>query len=483
MQFKTIARLLGLLLMIFSISMLTPLVVQWIYRDGEITPFTVAFLVTLSAGFLIWYPFRGELQELKVRDGFLIVVLFWFVLCFFAALPLMLAVEPHDSFTDAMFESVSGFTTTGASVLKNLDKLPHDLRFYRQQLQFLGGMGIVVLAVAILPMLGIGGMQLYRAETPGPLKDAKLTPRITQTAKALWILYVALTLICALCFYAAGMSAFDALGESFATISTGGFSMHDSSFQYYNSNTIEIIGILFMFLGGTNFSLHYLALRNRSLSAYWHDEEFRCYSFFLLSTGILITSYLLAIHYYSDTPTAFIKSLFNVVSIATTSGFNSAPFQQWPTFIPILLMLLAIVGGSAASTSGGIKVIRSLLIFKQSRREIKKLLHPQAVLTIKFGKRTLPDHVLQAMWGFLSAFIGLFILLILGLMACGNDLTTSFGAVVASLANAGAGIGSVANGFENLSIMSKWLLIFAMLAGRLEIFSLLVLFSPAFWQR
>jgi trk system potassium uptake protein TrkH len=382
-----------------------------------------------------------------------------------------------------VFESVSGFTTTGATIIPHLDGLPHAILFYRQQLQFLGGMGIVVLAVAILPMLGVGGMQLYRAETPGPMKDAKLTPRIAQTAKALWSIYFLLTFLCMLCYWAAGMDWFDALGESFATVSTGGFSMHDASFAHYHSDAIELIACLFMLLGGTNFALHFMALKQRTLMHYWQDEEFRYYLGFLFIASAVVTLTLVYHDYFKANGHTVVKSVFNVVSLATTTGFISDPFSQWPTFIPMLIMFLAIIGGCAASTTGGVKVLRALLLYKQSKREMTLLLHPHAFIPIKLGKRVLPESILQSIWGFLSLFIALFIILLVVFMAFGNDFTTSFSAITASLTNAGTGIGRISITFEGLNQPSKWVLMFAMIAGRLEIFSLLILFSREFWQK
>lgn len=484
MQIKTILRLLGLLLMMFSTSMLTPLIINVIFHEQFWRPFVSAFCCTFVIGFLSWFLFRNQQRELKARDGFLIVVFFWFGICFFASLPFIFAISHHQhSITDAVFESVSGFTTTGATIINHIDKLPHAILFYRQQLQFLGGMGIVVLAVAILPMLGVGGMQLYRAETPGPMKDSKLTPRIAHTAKALWSIYLTLTVMCMLTYWASGMSWFDAMGESFATVSTGGFSMHDASFAYYQSSLIELIACLFMLLGGTNFALHFIAFQKKGISHYWQDEEFRTYFAFLaLSTALVVASLVFYGHSKLNFHT-IVKSTFNVISMATTTGFVSEPFHNWPTFSPVFIMFLAIIGGCAASTSGGIKVIRALLLFKQSKREIPRLLHPNAIIPIKFGKHILPEQVLQSMWAFISVFIALFLLLVLIFMALGNDFLTSFSAIIASLANAGAGLGSVSGNFAHLGHASKWVLIFAMIAGRLEIFSLLILFSPHFWQK
>ena len=483
MQIKTILRLIGLLLMIFSLSMLTPLPFNFIFHETFWPPFLAAFSSTFSVGAILWLCFRSHQNELKIRDGFLIVVLFWLVLCFFAAIPFLLAINSNHGITDALFESVAGFTTTGASIITQLDKMPHALLFYRQQLQFLGGMGIVVLAVAILPMLGVGGMQLYRAETPGPMKESKLTPRITQTAKALWSIYFLLTLLCMLSYWAAGMNWFDALGESFATVSTGGFSMHTASFAHYQSDLIECVACFFMLLGGTNFALHFLAFKNRSLKHYWQDDEFRYYVGFLLIMSLVVSISLVTYGFFTANPHAFIKSLFNIVSLATTTGFISAPFSTWPTYVPILIMLLAIIGGCAASTSGGIKVLRALLLFKQGKREMARLLHPNAIIPIKFGKHILPEPILQSMWGFISVFIALFLLLMIVFMAFGNDFITSFSAITATLANAGAGMGSVSTSFANLNLPSKWLLIFFFFSGRLEIFSLLILFSRQFWRK
>lgn len=485
MQIKTILRLLGVLLMIFSLSMLTPLLINIVFHEHLWFPFLSAFALTFFTGLLLWLLFRHEQQELKTRDGFLIVSLFWAVLSFFASLPFIITIDFKKDITDAVFESISGLTTTGASVIARLDELPNALLFYRQQLQFLGGMGIIVLAVAILPMLGVGGMQLFRTETPGPMKDAKLTPRIAQTAKALWSIYVFLTLLCMVCYWAAGMDWFDALGESFATVSTGGFSMHDASFAYYHSDLIELIACFFMLLGGTNFALHFLVFKKGTLLHYWQDEEFRFYIATLLFASWIITVSLVAYNYFNMHAShhALVKSLFNVISLATTTGFISAPFSSWPTYIPVLIMLLAIVGGCSGSTSGGIKMIRALLLYKQSKREMARLLHPNAVVPVKFGRQTLPDQVMQSMWSFISVFIALFLLLMVIFIAFGNDFVTSFSAITATLANAGAGIGRISTSFVDLNGPSKWLLIFAMLAGRLEIFSLLILFSRHFWQK
>jgi len=483
MQIFAILRILGVLLMIFSLSMLPPMGVNWWYGDGVGSTFFITFLVTLFTGFLLWTPCRHHCQEIKNRDGFLIVVLFWSVLSLFAAIPFLLGKHLGVSFSDAVFESVSGLTTTGTNVFTGLDQLPHAMRYYRQQIEFLGGMGIIVLAVAIMPMLGVGGMQLYRAETPGPIKDSKLTPRIMETAKTLWYIYVGLMIACAAAYWLAGMTIFDAVCESFGTVSTGGFSPHDRSFGYYNSDLINMIATFFMFIGGINFALHYTFIRHRSIKSYWRDVEFKAFFYTLATTTLIVTGTLLVYDVYSDFWHALAQSLFAVVSLGTTTGFVAGNFSTWPTFIPYLIMMVAIIGGCAGSTSGGVKVMRVLLLKKQASRELKRLLHPRAALTIKFSDQILPEQVIQAIWAFVAVFIALFVVMLLLLLATGLDFTTAFGAVAACLSNAGASIGNVSSSFADVSTFGKWVLIVAMLAGRLEIFTLLILFTPEFWQR
>lgn len=482
MQITTIFRLLGLLLMLFSLSMLTPIVVNYIFAETFVMPFLTAFLATFSMGFLLWICFRKKQKELKTRDGFLLVVLFWILLCSFASLPFVFAQHEKHSIINAIFESASAFTTTGATIITHLDDLPAAILFYRQQLEFLGGMGIIVLAVAILPMLGVGGMQLYQTETPGPMKDSKLTPRIAGTAKALWFTYLLITFACALCYKLAGMNWFNAIGESFATVSTGGFSMHDAGFAYYKSESLELIACFFMLLGGTNFALHFVAFQKRTLKPYWQDEEFRYYLVFLALGTLLVSISLMLYGFYKGHHT-LVASLFNIISMATTTGFISEPFSSWPTFLPWLVLLLAVIGGCAASTSGGVKVMRALLVYKQGKREMERLIHPNAIIPIKFNNQVLAEPILQSMWGFISIFIALFLILTLTMLALHNDISTSLSAVIAALSNSGAGIGQISANFASLNDLSKCLLIFAMIAGRLEIFSLLILLSPRFWQR
>jgi trk system potassium uptake protein TrkH len=479
----SIQRLLGLLLMLFSLTLLPPVAVSWLYSDGQMFVFLDGMLAALVLGCLIWMPARNFKDELRVRDGFLIVVLFWLVLGLAGALPFAISVKPEMSIADAVFESFSGLTTTGATVLTALDNLPESILFYRQQLQWLGGMGIIVLAVAIMPMLGVGGMQLYRAETPGPLKDTKLTPRITETAKALWYIYVALTIICAVCFWLAGMSGFDAISHSFSTIAIGGFSTHDESIGFFQSTSIEMIAVVFMLLAGMNFALHFVAWRSLSLKAYLHDSELKTYLTVLALVTVITVSYL----YYTDTfifiDDALYAGLFQAVSIGTTTGFTTADYFRWPGFLPVMLLFVSFIGGCAGSTGGGMKVIRFLLLLKQGHRETLRLIRPNAQIPVKVGGKPMPDRVISAVWGFFAAYVASFVVIMLFLMATGQDQITAFSAVAACMNNLGPGLAGVGENFIGLTDSAKWALSFAMMLGRLEIFTLLILFTRAFWRR
>ncbi len=482
MRLKAIQRILGVLLAVFSIVLLPPLLIAAFARDGTATAFLIATIVTLIGGLLLWFPVRHTKEDMKVRDGFLVVVLFWAVLGLSGAIPFMLAEQPHMPLADALFESVSGLTTTGATVIVGIDKLPSSILFYRQLLQWLGGMGIIVLAVAVLPMLGIGGMQLYRAETPGPMKDSKLTPRITETAKTLWYIYLGMTIACALAYYLAGMSVFDAIGHSFSTVAIGGFSTHDRSLGYFDSMGIEAIAIFFMFLAGINFSLHFLSWRHRNLSAYLADSEFKLYASALLAVGCLCVVGLTVTSELTDFGTALRVGLFQTVSIATTTGFTTADFSTWPGMLPVMLLFSSFMGGCGGSTGGGIKVVRFLLLYKQGLREIRRLVHPSAVIPIKMGGRPVNSRVVDAVWGFFATYVAVFTVLMLALMAVGLDQITAFSAIGACLNNLGPGLGGIASHYGNLPDAAKYILILAMLLGRLEIFTLLVLITPAFWR-
>ena len=483
MQITVVQRIVGLLLMVFSLAMLPPAAVELIYRDGSLWPFIDGFLIILGAGLLMWLPVRKVTKELRLRDGFLVVVSFWLVLGLAGAVPLYLSKELDVSVTDAVFESMSGLTTTGATVIVGLDSLPHSILFYRQQLQWMGGMGIVVLAVAVLPMLGVGGMQLFRAETPGPVKDTKLTPRITETAKALWYIYLGLTIACGIAYWLAGMDAFDAIGHAFSTIAIGGFSTHDTSMGYFNSWVIEMIAVVFMLLAGANFALHFLAWRRVSLAPYATDPEFRLYFSILAGVAVVTVGYLILTDTFGDPASALHHGIFQAVSIGTTTGFTTAAYQYWPGFLPVLLLFVSFIGGCAGSTGGGLKVIRFMLLLKQGMRELKRLVHPSAQLAVKVGRKPMDDKVIEAVWGFFSAYVAVFTVMMLMLMASGLDQVTAFSAVAASINNLGPGLGDVGAHYRDINDFSKWVLCIAMLLGRLEIFTLLVLITPAFWRR
>jgi len=482
MNWTVVQRILGLLLMMFSLTMLPPIAFSIYYDDHSWLPFVEGFGLTLAAGILIWLPVHRSRKDLRLRDGFLVVAAFWTVLGTFGAAPLYFADGLSLSITDAVFESMSGLTTTGATILTGLDHLPVSILYYRQQLQWLGGMGIIVLAVAVLPMLGVGGMQLYRAEAPGPVKDTKLTPRITETAKALWYVYLAFTIACMLCYRLAGMGWFDALCHAFSTVAIGGFSTHDASIAYFDSSLVDSVAIVFMFVAGINFSLHFFAWRYVSVKHYFQDPEFRAYAFMLLSLSAIVVFSLYQYRGLNNPDQTLINGVFQAVSIATTTGFTTENFALWPGALPALLIFASFIGGSAGSTAGGIKVIRWLLIYKQGAREVARLVHPSAEIPVKLGSSVIPPRVVDAVWGFFSVYIVVFGVMLLVMMSTGLDQITAFSAVAATLNNLGPGLGDVTSGFMSLSDTAKWVSVAGMLLGRLEIFTLLVLITPTFWR-
>ena len=474
-----VLNVLGILLMLFSLVVLPSFAIAVLNSDGTGMNFLLAGFITLSSGALLWgLGDESRARELKLRDGFVIVVMFWVLLGLYGALPLLLIPSLELTLTDAVFESFSGITTTGATVMTGLDKLPTSVLFYRQLLQWLGGMGIIVLAIAVIPMLGIGGMQLYRAESPGPSKEAKLTPRITETAKSLWQLYLFLTILCGLCYYMAGMSLFDAVAHAFSTVSIGGFSTHDAGFSYFQGDAVKLVCTLFMLISGVNFALHFAAVRNRSVSHYLHDAEFKTY--ILLHAIIILGCY--SYLYKVGRDYSFVDVAFQAVSFATTSGFSVASFEEWPEFIAVGLLLASFGGACAGSVGGGIKLVRLQLLFKQGRREIIRLIHPNAALYIKLGAHTLRSEVLDAVWGFFSAYVLVFLVLMLLMLAINVDQVTAFSAIAACMNNLGPGLGEVSNNYGTMSAPAKWILISAMVFGRLEIFTILALLTMAFWR-
>ncbi len=481
MHFPVIVRIIGLLLMLYSTTLLVPALVAVMYDDDGLLRFLYSFAITFACGLLGYLPVQNQRQELRVRDGFILVVLFWCVLGGFGAIPYLLGDGFRLDITDAVFESISGITTTGATVLTRIDTLPKSLLYYRQQQQWLGGLGIIVLAVAILPMLGIGGLQLYRAETPGSMKDSKLTPRVTETARALWYLYVALTAACALGFWWCGMDLFDAVGHSFATLSLGGFSTHDASLAHFNSAAIEVVAILFMLLGGLNFGLHFLAWRRRHWRAYLNDGEARFYFQVILCLSLAVFAGLLLTGAH-EIPQALREALFETVSVTTTTGFGIANHSGWHPMLATALIMASFIGACAGSTGGGLKMMRVNLMFKQGLREMRRLMHPNAVILVKLSGKAVPDRVVEAVWGFFGIYLLAFCVLFAALLLTGLDFLTGFSAVAACLNNMGLGLGDVANDFSSINSTAKWILSCAMLLGRLEIFTALVLFTPMFWR-
>ena len=480
MQFRAIQRIVGLLLALFSLAMLPPAAVAWAL--GEPTPriFLATFAAALATGLALWLPVRAQRMELRLRDGFLVVVASWAALSLFGAVPFLFS--PGLSTVDALFESVSGLTTTGATVITALDELPRSTLLYRQQLQWLGGMGVIVLAVAVLPMLGIGGMQIYRAGTPGPMKYNKLTPRMVESARALSYIYLGLTVACAAAYWMAGMGAFDAAAHALSTVALGGFSTHDANFAYFDSPAIEAVAVVFILIGGANFALHFLAWRGASLQPYRESSELRTYLIALIAITLVVGACL-----YLTTPIgpgeAARHGVFQAVSIGTTAGFTTAGYHLWPSFLPVLLIMASFMGGCAGSTGGGLKVIRVLLLMKQGAREIRRLIHPNAFFSVKVDGRVMEPDVIDAVWGFFSLYMTCFCAMVVVLAVTGIDLVTAFSAVAACINNLGPGLGEVAYDYAGLDGFAKGILCAAMLIGRLEIFTLLILLMPGFWRK
>lgn len=490
MPFFRVFPLLGTIVMVFSATMLVPLAVSWYAGDGAVLAYPPVLAITLGAGLAMrgvgWW--RHERVELQARDGILLVGLVWTMLPAFACLPLMLYFEhagTHLSFTDAYFEAMSGLTTTGATVLTGLDALPASINLWRCFLQWLGGMGILVLAVAILPMLGVGGSQLFRAEATGPMKDAKLTPRITETAKGLWSVYAVLSLACMLAYWLGGMSAMDAWMHMFSTMSLGGLSSYDASFGHFQSPMLEWIAIVFMVLASCNFALYFMAFVKRSPQRIWHDAEWRGSMVLLLGSSILITGLLLVKGVMSDPWETLRVATFNVVSIASTTGYSTVDYTTWPVFAPIVMIMLSGMATSAGSTGAGIKMARIIILVKQSRREMRRIIHPRAVHPVALGGHAVDNSTIFSVLGFMLVYGGTIIGLTLILLLTDMDFDTAFTAVVASVNNMGPGLNEVgpAGNFAGLSDFQTWVCTLAMLLGRLEMLSFLVLFTPGFWRK
>lgn len=481
LRFHAIQRVLGIIVMLSSLSKLPPVAVALWYGEGAWWVFASSFVASFAIGAALWFPVRNIEYQLRLRDGFLIVTAAWVVASVVSALPFMHA-PPYLSFTAAMFEATSGLTTTGATIITGLDDLPRSVLFYRQLLQFVGGMGIVILAVAILPMLRIGGTQLFRAESAGLTRDTKLTPRIAETAKALWAVYFALTFLCAGAYWVAGMSLFDAVCHALTTVSTAGFSTYDASMGHFANPMIEWVAIVFMVLGGMNFGLHFVAWRRATMAPYYGDAELRSYLRILLVASVLVTLIIWLGGAFAGFLESFRHATFHVVSATTTTGFGLDDFSTWPGVAPLLLVLLAVIGGTSGSTASGIKVARVVMLVRQGLREVVQLVHPKGQFLVKMGGKRVSESVVLSVSGFIAIWVLCFMLVVIGMNATGLDLESAFGAAIATFTNLGPGLGEVSSNFASVSGPAVWLGIVAMVFGRLEVFAVLVLLTPAFWR-
>lgn len=479
-----VVHVLGPVIVLFGSAMLVPLVIAHTFADAARSAYDEAAIVTVVIGALLWAGTRRFRSELHVNHAYLLVALTWTILPAFATLPLLLGI-PGLSFTDAYFETASAMTTTGATVLVDLDTLPVSINVWRAMLQWLGGMGVVVLAVAILPFMGVGGRQLFRAETPGPMKEEKLTPRMAQTAKGLWVIYFVLTFFCIVAYRWAGMTWLDALIHSFTTMPLGGYSNHDASFAYFNSPLIETVAIVFMLIAGVNFSTHFLAFSGRSLAPYRRDPEVLAFFLVLLVSVWGVAAYLRFTGTYDDLLTAARYAGFNVVSIATTTGYASTDYNKWPLFAPLWMLALCVFASCSGSTGGGVKMIRAEVLWRHAARVLKTLVHPRAHMVVKLRYRVIENQVIFGMAAFMLMFGATTIATVLLLAATGLDFISATTAAIASITNTGPGLGVVgpAGNYASLTDFQKWVCTAAMLLGRLELFTLLVVFTPAFWKR
>ena len=485
MRFLPVFRALGVIISIFGIAMLAPLGVSVLFNDGAQTAYDEAIAITLFCGLLLWLgASRGGTAELRVRDGFLLVALTWTILPFFGALPLLIHL-PGISFTDAYFEATSGLTATGSTVLSGLDHLPISINFWRMFMHWLGGLGVIVLAVAILPLLGIGGRQLFKAEVPGPMKEASLTPRIAETARGLWVVYILLTIACALAFIVAGMEKWDALMHAFSVMGLGGFSTKDASLGHFNNLSIELIAMGFALLSGINYATHFMALNQRSPRPYLRDAEIPFYLGVMALSIIGLTAYLMAFDIYESVWTALRYVAFHCISLATSLGLSTTDYAAWPMFGQLWILFLGSFYACSGSTGGGIKMMRAIILYKQVNREILRAMHPRAVHPVRLGGSVVPDGVLHAVLAFSFIYMAIIVSLTLLMSASGLDIVTAFSAVVATLNNTGPGLGAVgpASNFSSLTNFQTWVCSFAMVLGRLELFTLLVVLSPAFWRK
>jgi trk system potassium uptake protein TrkH len=480
----SVLHVLGSLLALFALYFVLPIATALIYREPAVVNFLLSAAITGAVGLVLRIATTRFRTELKPRDGYLLVTLCWLGVTAAATLPLMLLI-PGISFTDAFFESMSGLSTSGATVISGLDYLPHSVNLWRHALSWLGGMGIIVLAVAVLPLLGVGGMQMYRAETPGPVKDAKLTPRITETAKLLWLVYAGITLACVVALYAAGMSLFDAICHAFATMSLGGFSNYDANVGHFNSPMIEFVLMVFMLLAAMNFATHFSAIRKGDISIYKRDPEARWMLLWILASCVGVAIFIWNAGVYPGFWTALRYTSFNLISIATDCGFVNTDYGKWPIFAPMWMLFLSCLCANTGSTGGGIKMFRSLVLIKQSFREMFTLVHPQAVAPLKVAGQVVANRIVFSVLAFIFLYFMTIVILTFALLASGLDLTSAVSAIIACINNAGPGLNVVgpATNYGALTDFQTWVCSAAMFLGRIEIFTLVVLFTPAFWRK
>ena len=475
---KSILNLFSVLVLFFSFSYIFPIVVSIIFDDGALHIFVKTLIAISLIGIIGLAATRNINNELSQKDGFVIIVMFWVVLSIAGSIPFYLSGM---SIIDSFFESMSGITTTGATVISNIDTLPESVLFYRQMLQWMGGMGLIVLAIAVMPLLGIGGGQIYKTEIPGAMGEQRLTPRIKETAQALWSIYLGLTILCALLYYLGGMSAFDAISHAMSTVAIGGFSTHDESIGYFNSSTIEIICIIFMLLSAFSFTLHYFAIYKRKPLKYFYDPEFRFF-FSILLLVLAVSLFINSFTDYENSPN-FKEIVFHSVSMITTTGFSTSDTSDWPLSVSFLLLVGAFVGACSGSVGGGVKSWRVMIMLNHAYSNIMKMIHPNSVISLKIGSRSVDDEVATSVWGFFSIYVISFMILLLAVLTSGLDLESAFSAVGACLNNLGPGLGAVSENYSNISSFTKSILAFAMLLGRLEIFTLLVILTPMFWAK
>ena len=477
MNLKAIINLFSILVLLFSLSYVFPIVVSLVFNDNSLYLFLPTFIFVGALGFIGFFFTKGVKRDLSAKDGFVIIVMFWLVLSLAGSIPFYLSgMSPIDSF----FESMSGITTTGATVISNIETLPESLKFYRQLLQWMGGMGLIVLAIAVMPLLGIGGGQLFKTDIPGAMGEQRLTPRIQETAKALWSIYFGLTILCAILYAIAGMSFFDAVSHAMSTVSIGGFSTYSNSIGHFNNLTIEIICMVFMLLSAMSFALHYFSIYKSKSLKYFYDPELK----FFVSILLIIFILALSINILSGQSNLSLRDLaFHTVSTVTTTGFGVSDTSTWSFSISFLLLIGAFVGACSGSVGGGVKSWRVMIMLNHAYSNIVKMIHPNSVVTLKVGTKSVDDNVATSVWGFFSIYVISFVILLLAVLISGLDLETAFSSVGACLNNLGPGLGMVSDNYSEINSFAKGVLAFSMLLGRLEIFTLLIILTPMFWAK